>query len=57
MLTEDEILNMLYEALPEDILFGAGVYPVGDGYDEFYVTKDGECWRIRAERHYHSDDR
>jgi hypothetical protein len=53
---EGAILDVIFEALPEDGEFGVTLYPVRDTLPrpEMYITApDGSCWKITAEEHSH----
>lgn len=55
---EYEVLDMIYEELPNPPSFGISLYPIhGDmTRPEMYITTpDGDCWRIKAERHGRHD--
>lgn len=55
---EYEVLDNIYEALPDIPPFGISLYEVSGDMTrpELYVTINNECWRIKAERHYHPED-
>lgn len=54
-MSEYEVLDVLWEALPEDGLFGASLYEQRGNMTrpEMYISFKGECWRITAEPHPH----
>jgi hypothetical protein len=53
MTTEEDVLDIIFDALPETYetdLYGVRpTLPV----PEMYIKVNGECWRIKAERHPH----
>ncbi len=55
MTGSNEVLDTLFEVLPDDIPFSASLYPPrADREDvEFYVEIAGTCWRVWATPHPH----
>lgn len=54
-MTEDEVLDLIYESLPDEPTFDVSLYPSREGLPkpEMYVKIGNECWRIEAKRHRH----
>lgn len=58
LMNEYEILDILWEALPQDGPVGASLYEQRENMTrpEMYIRINGECWRIKAEYHPHPSE-
>lgn len=52
-MTEYEILDFIYESLPDPLPVGISLYENGPDGPEMYLNFNGECWRITAQPHPH----